>query len=313
MSNSHSSREASRQAAIAWHARLRSEHGDDVAERARFADWLTDDENARAWQETLALWDALAAPAQALARGGWYRPRVAPPRRRYAWAVAACVALCALAGIGTWRDPGLYQRLGADIAAPRGAPLRVTLADGSHALLDADSALDVRIDAHGRHIDLVRGRAWFDVNGVDTPFVVHVPGFDVEDLSTRFVVDRRAGRVLVEQGSVRVTAPGIAPVTLVAGERADAATQFAAHTTDIARELGWRSGVLLYEGAPLAQVAQELGRYCGERVVIAGDAAAQRLVTGAFRTDDPHAAFDALAHTLGLRVTRIPGLVTLIR
>lgn len=316
MSSTRQPSDTVQQAAIAWFARMRG--APDELERARFLAWLESPSNLQAWQEQLQLWEALEQPASAVGETGWYRPP-APRKRRplIRWGLVASLLACAVAAAGAWRDPGLYQRSVADISTTPGEQRRITLDDGSMLLLDGDTALDLEISAQGRWITLRRGRAAFHVANIDTPFVVRSGKAEIHDLSTRFVVERRDGgaNTVVEEGAVRIEGVGAQAFEVHAGQRVkwnDDLRQPWRHQVDV-RALGaWQQGVLLYQNTPLAQVVLDLNRYSQERIVLTNAALRGHAVTGTFRIDDTATALRALEHSLGLRVTRVPGIASII-
>lgn len=231
--------------------------------------------------------------------------------------MVAGLLACTAAAAGTWRDPGIYQRAVADIATRPGEQRRITLDDGTTLLLDGDTALDLDIGAHGRWITLRRGRAAFHVASIETPFVVRSGNARIHDLSTRFVVDRREGgaNTLVEEGAVRIEGVGGQAFEVHAGQRVkwdDDLRRPTLQQVD-AQALGaWQRGVLLYQDAPLSQVVLDLNRYSRERIVLANAALRGQSVTGTFRIDDTGTALAALEHSLGLRVTRLPGIASIV-
>ncbi|MFX7620630.1 FecR domain-containing protein, partial [Acinetobacter baumannii] len=98
-------------------------------------------------------------------------------------AVAAVLAM-----LVAW--PEAWLRLQADHRSTH-VVQNVTLPDGSRAVLDADSAIAVRFDAHAREVELLRGRVWFEVSP-DAPrrFSVRAGNGVVEDISPACTVAR---------------------------------------------------------------------------------------------------------------------------
>ncbi|KAG0743492.1 hypothetical protein G6F24_016256 [Rhizopus arrhizus] len=116
-------------------------------------------------------------------------------------------AAAALAMLVAW--PEAWLRLQSDHRSTH-VVQDVQLPDGSRAVLDADSAIAVNFDAHARQVELLRGRAWFDVTpDAERRFSVRAGNGVVEDISTAFTVARGDGQVetQVGQGRVRVASP----------------------------------------------------------------------------------------------------------
>lgn len=316
--------------ALAWHVRL----NDPVAgatDRTAFGEWLRQSpDHHRAYAEAEELWARLAEPAARLGAGGWYRvpsaahapaKRMEAPRWRLrlapAFALATSVALVVTAL--WWRDPGLVDRALADYATAPGERREAVLADGSRLVLDGDSAVSVTLDGTERRVDLRRGRVWVDVvHKPEAGFSVRAGGVEARVLGTAFDVDRQDGAVTVtvERGRVAVAARGRTEdgVVLTAGQRVrmipgqPAAAQVVSADTAFA----WRRGLLVFDRAPLGDVAVALSRMSAGRVLIADDALRGLTLSGVFRADDGGAVLDALRSAMGVKTSGVPGVATLI-
>lgn len=287
-------------AAAGWLIRLGSPALDDVDRRA-FRAWLdADPAHAAALDEARRLWTGLAGAASDVERSIRRRRR-----RRAFLALAACL-LAALAG--------LSLRPGADYATAHGETATVTLADGSRLTLDGDSAADVEIDARLRRVDLHRGRAFFEVTpDAARPFVVSAGPVETAVLGTAFAVERRgdAVEVVVERGRVEVRADDAVELgpeqrVTAAGDRIGAPEPAA-----LATALAWRRGLMVFEDRTLGEVAEELGRATGARLVIPQASVRALRLSGVFREDRPAAVLDAIESALGLHTARL-GVATVI-
>lgn len=280
----------------------------EAARMRQFEQWLALPGHRRAFEYERTVWRSLG-PRPALA--------APPPRRahRYRRLALATAALLALA----WVAPEAWLRAQADHRSGH-AIQTVALPDGSRAVLDADSAIAIRYDDHVRHIDLLRGRAWFQVApGQPRAFVVGAQGGQVEDISTAFAVasDDSGVEAMVEQGQVRVAAADGAGWTyLQAGQRAGfTAGGRVSRLADVApdRIAAWRQGELLLDAVEVNEAVQRIARYRPGPTFIRGDLSRLPVVNAAFRIDRPEQALDALAGTAGLSVTRLPMGVAIIR
>jgi len=293
--------------ARAWIVFLASgEHSD--ARMQAFEQWLAEPVHRRAFEHERRLWRSLGpsplAPATAVAPlPGVGRPR----RRRLRWAAAAAAVVALLVA---W--PDAWLRLQADHRSNYQVQA-VQLPDGSRAVLDADSAIAVHFDAHARRIELLRGRAWFEVTADgQRRFSVAAGNGVVEDISTAFTVARLDDTVETEvgQGRVRVANPVDGGWTyLQVGQRAS----YGAHSgvtrlADVAADRvgAWRQGELLLDETAVAEAVQEVGRYRRGPTFVRGDLSRLPAVSAALRIDQPEQALDALAATAGLQVTRLP-------
>lgn len=308
------------QTATTWYVRLQNPQL-PASERIDFRRWLdSDPRHAEAFHEVELLWQTLREPATRLASNGWHRPSRHALRLHWLRGPAlavACSLLLAVA-IGTWRDPGLLQRAGADYASAPGEQRQLTLTDGSRVLLDADSALDVDLRAEQRNVRLLRGRAWFDVShDPQRPFIVHSDRLSTRVLGTAFAVDATSAeqRVTVMRGQVEVRdEPSGQAINLRPGQQARRQDQQLSGplAVDSSRALAWQRGLLIFDRATLGEVIDSLQRMGHTPVLLLDDSLRQQQLSGTFRANDPQALLDALTSGLQLKTTRIPGLALLV-
>ncbi|PZT28862.1 iron dicitrate transport regulator FecR [Stenotrophomonas maltophilia] len=293
--------------AMRWIAWLASGDITDAG-MCEFEEWLAQPGHRHAFEQQRTLWRSIG-PRPAVASAVRRRRR----RQRLRWVTAAAAALAMLM---IWPEASL--RLQADHRS-RQSVQHVQLPDGSRAVLDADSAIAVHFDAGTRRVDLLRGRAWFEV--VADPqrrFSVSAGNGVVEDISTAFSVSRveEAVETQVGQGRVRVAAPADSGWTyLQAGQRAQyGSASGVVRLSDVAADSvgAWRQGELLLEQANVADAVHLLGRYRAGPTFVQGDLSTLPAVSAALRIDRPEQALDALAETTGLRITRLPMAVVIV-
>lgn len=309
----HMVREAQR-----WHLRLKDSSATE-ADRRQFFNWLEQDPaHARAYERAEQLWDTLRSPAAALGAGGWHRAeRRRPFRFQTVLAAAASVAIVAL-GIG-WQSPGLVDRTFADISAAPGHPANISLADGSQVYLDGDSAVDVDLADEARNVKLIRGRTWFDVShDTSRPFFVRAGDVTVRVVGTAFAVERRADAVIVtvERGKVAVTDADTGKAALLSpGQQLVLNGPETQGPNDVSAEtsLAWRRGLIVFDRASLETVAGELNRMGAGHIFIADDSLRTLTLSGVFQSDDISSVLDALETGLNLRITRVPGVLTILQ
>lgn len=307
--------------AIAWQVRLK-DASVSAEDRERFRQWLhASPEHGAAYDRACALWREMAAPARRLGAGNWYRAAAArppmAPRWRHAFATMGLAGLV-LAGM-IWRDPGLNERLTADLASPPGQTRETVLPDGSTVFLDGDSAVDFAVNDDERRIVLRRGRAWFDVTHTGIPFSVTTGEAEVLVLGTAFAVERcqDATSVMVERGRVAVAAaersesvildPG--QQVMVQGDRSPPTPA----SVDAGTALAWRRGLAVFDRATVADVAAQVERLRPGRVIVVGDDLRRQTLSGVFSADSPDAILAALSTGLGVTVTTLPGVATIIQ
>jgi transmembrane sensor len=280
-----------------WWVRLRD---DDVPpeEISRWLDWCqADPAHLQAFEKIEALGGRLGAldsPTRAaMVRELLAEDRPVPraaPRRRLPWAaLAAGVAGIFAVGAGLWRPsalPGIGGAQTASYITARAQSREVSLADGSHVAIGADSSLAVSYTAAARNLQLRDGEAYFEVeHNPDRPFVVQAGRLKVTAVGTAFNI-RKTGdsvEVIVTRGVVDV-ADGAAPaaansqlpragVIRVAAGQLVAAEQGSPSLTvrpaDSESATSWRQGSMSFLDEDLALVVANLNRYSSQPVAIA--------------------------------------------
>ncbi|MEG8019390.1 FecR family protein [Sphingomonas sp. LR55] len=242
-------------AALDWVVRT---GGDAFDDWPAFQAWLeADPRHAAAYHAISADLEDMAAavpPVQAAP------VVVTAARRRWpVWAGGAIAASLALF-VGyeaTQTRPHPYA-----VETAAGAMRTVRLADGSSIAMGGATRLMLDRD-DPRIATLERGEAMFVVRHDDSdPFEVSVGGARLVDVGTAFDVKFALGetRIAVSEGAVDYN-PGREGIRLVKGQgllvRDGTATVTA---VDVASVGSWRDSVLAYEGATLAEVADDLSR-----------------------------------------------------
>jgi transmembrane sensor len=190
----------------------------------------------------------------------------------------------------------------------------VKLSDGSLLTLDADSALTVRIGTSDRRLDLARGRAHFEVaHDTRRPFRVTAGPATVVATGTSFDVNRLPGAVdvVLLRGGVDVSAAG-RTVRLRPGEHVvtGPGRELRPMQVDTDAAAGWLQGRLSFHDESLADIAAQMNRYGGPRVVIGDPKLAQKRFSGVFMAGDGAALAETLrAARIGLPTPRPDGTI----
>lgn len=309
--------------AVAWFTRMNGRPS--ATDRADFEAWLTaSEDHASHYDKVAALWSELGTlfgeePSTALA-GPLDRVRaLREQRRRGRTAAGAVLGLFLAAGIGwLWLDrPHLLEDWQADQVTRRGEQRMVTLADGSTAQLDSDSAITVSFSDGRRDVRLLRGTAFFEVRRSAAPFVVSARNGEARVLGTSFEVSANEGggvTVTLASGSVEVgLTQSRESLTLKPGERVayDGRGLGLAERVDVADLTAWRAGRLIFDNMPLAQVVSRIERHHRGRIVLLGSELGRRRVTGNVTLRDSRAALAALQSSVGFSITAL-GPITFI-
>ncbi|WP_447762657.1 FecR family protein [Sphingopyxis panaciterrae] len=242
-----------------------------------FADWLAEDAGHSAAYDAIASLDAdldalpkTPKPAAPIVDA----PAARRPSRR-AWfggaIAAALVGAISLSSLGVFGDANRIE-------TAAGEHRTIALADGSKIEVNGASVVELDKD-RPRFARLASGEAMFHVVHRDgDPFVVEAGASKIVDLGTAFNVVRRdrATSVAVSEGVV-VYNPGKDNVRMDAGKAIDAHDDDkappAVRDVDVGSVGGWRTGLLVYNGTPLAVVAEDLQRTAGMKISVAPGAA----------------------------------------
>ena len=238
----------------------------------------------------------------------------APVTRKSSWPfwtkAAASFAILALASAAY-----LYFERGVPsvhrYATEIGAQETLALSDGSKVELNTDTGIRVMMQANERSIWLDKGEAFFQVTHDPAhPFVVHAGGRTITDLGTKFSVRRDSDRfeVMVEEGRVRVAGAAANALLVTRGDvvLARGSSVLLKHETadQLADDLSWRTGVLVFTQTALTDAAEEFNRYNQQKIVLADAAAAKIRIGGSFEASNIEAFVRLLQTGFGVRVTR---------
>lgn len=236
--------------------------------------------------------------------------RPATRRIAVAMALAACLLLAFF--------PAIQLRLQADAITSTAELRDLLLEDGSEVHLDAGSAVAVDYGAARREVTLLAGEAFFEVVRGGRPFVVKAGNVIVTVVGTAFSVRtwEDAVSVSVKSGTVEVAVDGgLSSDLLTRGQRlrvrrgGGSLQRDEIVPDDIA---AWRQRRLIVDGAPLADVAEALGRHYEGVIVLRDQAMAARHITGVFDLGRPVEALEAIARAQHGSLTRITPYLTVV-
>ncbi len=306
-----------------WAVRLGDGPLNATARRA-LADWLAASAaHGAALHQARAAWALMAEvdAAGLVAVPQPSRPGRNPlPRLTTLAALAASILLVVAAGLGLrCGDPLVALR--ADHHTAIGESRAVTLPDGSVVRLAPASAIVVQYGPEQRRVELLTGQADFTAaprNAAEPrPFVVAAGDGRIRALGTRFMVGHLpdAVEVAVAEHVVEVEQDvATTPRRLKPGQglRYGAAGLGPVEEIPYAQAAAWQDGTLVFDRAPLAEIAATLNRYRPGRIVIGDPSLAARTASGVFDAANPDAALNAVVAALGIRSATLPPFVTLL-
>ncbi|RRN66206.1 FecR domain-containing protein [Caulobacter sp. 602-1] len=290
--------------AAGWAARRL---GGAASDEAGFTRWLADDPaHEEAYARAEAVWRLMGEGAGTdgvltLRREALQRARA----RRSGWsrrAVAAGVVGAIAAPVGGlwWMRHRAGQ--GALFQTALGEQRTLTLSDGSRVTMDALTVMRVRYTAEARSIDLVAGRAYFEVaHDASRPLRVHAGPRTVTAVGTAFSVRRepRETTVVLAEGKVAVSDHESATVLAVMrpGQSllmVDGLQAGRPASADLGRLLAWRQGQMIFDDVALADAAAEMNRYSTLQVVVADPRLARLRISGRFYAGQSRAFVEAI-------------------
>ncbi len=185
----------------------------------------------------------------------------------------------------------------------------LSFADHTQIELNTDTIVRFRMTNKERTVWLDKGEAWFHVShDAGNPFILFAGKNRVTDLGTEFLVRRGAGRMEVAllQGRAGLSTQGAPTTTLVAGDDA-VATPVSLSVTrktpqQLADELAWRRGMLVFRKTRLADVVREFNRYNQTKLVVADPSIADVKISAELKTDDYEGFLQLAQAVLNLRV-----------
>ncbi len=259
--------------AIEWHIRLRN-GGDDAWEA--FAAWLAKDPQHAEAYDAIERVDHAIEPLLAdvvfrEAANDSEELATPPSRRTRRWflgggAIAAAIVTALVLG------PSLVSSRYGVVTGP-GERRTVTLDPGTQVVLNGSTRM-IFDSNDARFAELAQGEALFRIRHDSVhPFVLRLGGNRVEDAGTVFNVVRSPSevRVAVAEGKV-IYNPDSDRIALDPGEALadrDGSTGVRVTRVPVQAVGAWEKGRLSYTGDPMSQVAGDLSRVLGVRIIAA--------------------------------------------
>jgi len=248
----------------------------------------------------------------------WERSRARLEQLRgvvFGKAGALAVAACAMAYVAFGLRPMLLPAPSSGNVTETGVGETRVLAldDGSRVVLDTSSRLRVAYTSAARDVELLGGRAHFEVaKDAHRPFLVRTTSaevvavgtmFDVSTLSTRTTVTLIEGRVNVRTVADLAKAdPRVEALT--PGEQLGVTRDgnlLEKTVVKIENVTAWQRGTIVLDDMALPQALDALNRYSSTRIVISGESLQRQRVSGVLRIGDVEIEVSALQRYFDLK------------
>lgn len=308
--------QTAREQADVWWARLHSGHATQ-ADASEFKAWLAQSpEHQHAWRELNRVVHTFT-PALGQARAQNPPSHIPVSIGRRAWMGTAIAA--STVGLLAWRPPlGLWPALGdftADFRTAAGESREFFLGDAVAVHMNTKTTINNRsMPSRSHQLELLSGEAEIRVGrGASQPLVLlagecrvqaHAASFNVSYLDTLVRLSCLEGRVWVESLGL----------SLEQGQQLQYQSRqdWSIKKINPEQSQTWRKGYLEFNGAPLAQVVDELNRYRNGKIYIRSAHLGEQTVHFQLAIRDMDLALDMLRSLPGLRVQELTAGVALI-
>lgn len=318
------------EAADEWLVYLYSGSASDDGKVA-FRVWLADSpEHVQAYKNAEQLWRDMGLNALSLAdfdechivQNTELEIEVPPQskstvaKRQGLAALAASVVL--IASMAVWWFEQDTLQPAAHYVSHTAQILTISLEDNSSVVLSADSSLTVSYSKEGRNLNLLRGRAYFEVApDPSRPFVVSAGNATATALGTAFDVNIDEGvTVSVTHGTVNVESypngqsePYSHSRKINAGQwvRTDKLGAISSVLSfDMNEMLAWRSGRLVYQGEKLSVITAEINRYRTKKIRLLDKTLQDKRITLSVASDKTEQVIAAIQATEAVRIVHTP-------
>jgi transmembrane sensor len=302
-----------------------SQRAADFFERRRFRGWSNADQaELDAWFAESILHEVaylrvegIVAHAERLAALRPPKPDLRAPggdgsmRRRFALPLLIAASAALIAALGVPFVNSLMRPPDRTYSTDVGGRTLLSFADQTQIELDTDTVVRFRMTGEERTVWLERGEAWFHVShNATNPFTVIVGRHRVTDLGTEFLVRRGSDgmEVALLSGRATLSTEGAQTATLTPGDDAIATPVSMSVTRktpqQLADELAWRQGVLVFRKTRLTDVVHEFNRYNAVKLVIADPSIADVKITADLKTNDFEGFLQLAQVVLNLRADR---------
>ncbi|HPE74675.1 MAG TPA: DUF4974 domain-containing protein [Draconibacterium sp.] len=188
--------------------------------------------------------------------------------------------------------------------APLGSRISFNLPDGTKGWLNSGSSLEYQIPFSGNRKVSMTGEAWFHVAKDEAhPFEITGGKSTVKVLGTKFNMnaypEEKYVEVVLEEGKVQFTAPGIASaIEMNPDERLIyTSDSININITEPFKYSAWKEGKLVFRSDPMEEVARRIERWYNVDVKLMDTELKKYVIRGTFQDDSLEDVFRYLAMT----------------
>lgn len=316
-----------------WVSRL--DRGIDAQEKKELVTWLNlSKAHYQALIKMAALWDDLTVLEELknifpLAKSHTTQKRNKLPRVLVASLFLVCLTTLSLLGIRSveYLIPSSTSYYVQTYQTSLGQHQLFSLPDGSVLQLNTNSIVNVNFTHDKRFLTLVSGEASFDVvKDSERPFVVTVADQTFTALGTIFNIEKSAidgielvvteGQVLISQANLvvdvlsdisnNISLTELKGVIVETGEKAVIEKDLMVPVKklpieQVEQELAWQSGMLIFDGKPLAEALIEVSRYNDINFIVDDPMLAKLKISGYFKAGDIDGLLQSLHYNFDIK------------
>ena len=277
-----------------------------VADARALREWCAESaEHARAFEEAKRLWQQLQPAVEQM-----QAPRGFGRRAFLGGAIAASAAFLLVRGT----IPGGFEGLGADYITEVGQQRRFEPVQGVSLELNTQTRINQRAVSDGvQGFELVSGEV--EVQTARLPLAVQAGGGWLRASQARFNLRNTDQQVCVTclDGAVEVDVQGRS-LRLESGQQVtyDARQFGSVQSVDTAAVMNWRQQVLVFNGATLSQMIDEINRYRPGMLLLLNRELGQRRVQARFSLDQLAGVALLIRDAYGVKCTELPGGVVVL-
>lgn len=221
------------------------------------------------------------------------------------------LGMAAMLGVGSLHQAQEQGWLADQHTGP-GERRELHLADGSTLMLAPNTRVDIRLDGERRRVRLYSGELYVEVAADPAhPFDVESAGVRMRALGTAFDARNDGGRVRLVVTEHRVgMSVGDQTLRVDQGQALDYANgrMGTPRVVDVEAVTAWRRDRLVFDGEPLGEVLDTLGRYHRGLIWVSDPRLRALPVTGSLPTQDADAQLRWLEQVLPVRIQQWPWL-----